>query len=356
MTKDSRQEELKVWSKQQIIALAEGSHEQTSFDCQWSMVSGDASFRRYFRWSKAGGESWVAVDAPPEHENSRQFVKVARLLEEVNAPRVLAEDLDQGFMLLSDLGDQLYLPLLLKAQREANQELADDLYRRAIDSLEVMQEISASTLPDYDDKLLRAEMELFRDWFLQKHLELELSPVEHRLLDTTFEHLIESAHAQPQVFVHRDYHSRNIMDCEGTEAPGVIDFQDAVRGPLTYDLLSLLRDCYIQWTPEQVEAWIDYYLKISPAILEKDQFIQWFDWMGLQRHIKVAGIFCRLNYRDGKADYLKDIPLTLTYILQQAEKYPEMSEFYQWLKDKVVPAFEQKQDSLGTDLSSESRY
>jgi aminoglycoside/choline kinase family phosphotransferase len=348
MTKDSRQSQLKEWSKQQIAALVEQIDGNQGLELEWSMVSGDASFRRYFRWSSPNSShSWIAVDAPPEHENSRQFYKVARLLEEVNAPRVLAKDFELGFMLLSDLGDELYLPMLKQAQSDNNHEVTDNLYHRAIDSLIEMQKISAGSLPDYDEKLLRAEMELFRDWFLGQHLGLELSPVEHRLLDTTFEHLIESAHAQPQVFVHRDYHSRNIMACEGTDEPGIIDFQDAVRGPLTYDLLSLLRDCYIQWAPQQVDSWVSYYLKNSPAILEKEQFIQWFDWMGLQRHIKVAGIFCRLNYRDGKEDYLKDIPLTLTYILQQAEKYPEMSEFYQWLKDKVIPAFEEKQGSHG---------
>ena len=345
MTKDRRQLALKEWSQQQI-ALLKTDGADADLDLTWQMVSGDASFRRYFRWSQDNGNSWIAVDAPPEHENSRQFVKVAQLLESVNAPRVLAKDFEQGFMLLSDLGNQLYLPLLKEAQESGNIDLADDLYHRAIDSLEKMQEVSASSLPDYDEAMLRAEMELFRDWFLKKHLGLELSVVENRLLDTTFEHLIDSAHAQPQVFVHRDYHSRNIMDCKDTNQLGIIDFQDAVRGPLTYDLLSLLRDCYIQWTPEQVDKWIGYYIKQSAAVLDKEQFTQWFDWMGLQRHIKVAGIFCRLNYRDGKADYLKDIPLTLTYILQQAEKYPAMSEFHQWLEQKVMPLFEEKQAQL----------
>ena len=342
MIKDSRQQQLKAWSKQQILDLASKSGENRTCEYQWSMVSGDASFRRYFRWSSGDGHSWIAVDAPPEHENSLQFVKVAEMLQSVNAPRVLAKDLEQGFMLLSDLGDQLYLPLLKQAQEDDHQKKANDLYCRAIDSLCHIQEIPASDLPDYDKELLLSEMELFRDWFLQKHLGLELTADEHRLLDKTFEYLVRSAQEQPQVFVHRDFHSRNIMQCDG-DKPGIIDFQDAVRGPLTYDLLSLLRDCYIQWTPQQVEYWIDYYLERTPAVLEKTQFIQWFDWMGLQRHIKVAGIFCRLNYRDGKAGYLKDIPLTLTYILQQAENYPDMSEFHQWLKDIVLPKFEQLQ-------------
>ncbi|GAA4358306.1 aminoglycoside phosphotransferase family protein [Kangiella marina] len=345
MTKDSRQLALKAWSRQQIEQL-EGSSVTSQQTMDWSVVSGDASFRRYFRWSISEGNSWIAVDAPPKHENSEQFIKVANMLQQVNAPRVLAHDLEQGYMLLSDLGDQLLLPLLKQAQANQDQQRADELYHAAIDSLVEMQEIPASRLPDYDEALLRAEMELFRDWFLGEHLNYDLSAIEHRLLDATFEHLIESAQQQPQVFVHRDYHSRNIMRCKGTEQPGIIDFQDAVRGPLTYDLLSLLRDCYIQWTPEQVEDWVDYYLKQSPAVLDKEQLMQWFDWMGLQRHIKVAGIFCRLKYRDGKEGYLKDIPLTLTYILQQAEKYPEMSEFYRWLKEKVMPVYEKKQGEL----------
>ncbi|WP_223668688.1 aminoglycoside phosphotransferase family protein [Kangiella shandongensis] len=346
MTKDSRQTLLKEWSQQRVSRLL-ADEEQILANLKWSMVSGDASFRRYFRWQdERSGNSWIVVDAPPEHENSRQFIRVAELLESVNAPRVLAQDLEQGFMLLSDLGDQLYLPLLKEAQSSGNLGAADELYHNAINSLIEMQKISPGRLPDYDDKLLRTEMELFRDWFLSKHLSIELTPVEHRLLDTTFEHLIQSAQSQPQVFVHRDYHSRNLMQCDDTDEPGIIDFQDAVRGPLTYDLLSLLRDCYIQWTPQQVDAWVNYYLKRSPAILDKEQFEQWFDWMGLQRHIKVAGIFCRLNYRDGKADYLKDIPLTLTYIIQQAEKYPQMTEFYQWLTSKIIPAFEEKQGSI----------
>lgn len=346
MTKDSRQTLLKEWSQQRVSRLLTDK-EQNLANLKWSIVSGDASFRRYFRWQdEQSGSSWIAVDAPPEHENSRQFIKVAELLGGVNAPRVLAQDLEQGFMLLSDLGDQLYLPLLRDAQSSGNLAVADGLYHNAIKSLIEMQTISAARLPDYDDKLLRAEMELFRDWFLGQHLALELTPVEHRLLDTTFEHLIQSAQAQPQVFVHRDYHSRNLMQCDGSDEPGIIDFQDAVRGPLTYDLLSLLRDCYIQWPPQQVDAWVNYYLKHSPAILDKEQFVQWFDWMGLQRHIKVAGIFSRLNYRDGKEGYLKDIPLTLTYIIQQAEKYPQMAEFHQWLINKVIPAFEKKQGSI----------
>lgn len=319
---DKRQQLLKKWSLLQLNLA----------DAEWSVVSGDASFRRYFRLANEE-QSWICVDAPPEHENSAQFIKVANLLKKVNAPKVLAKDLAQGFMLLSDLGDQLLLPLL-------NEQSADRLYQAAIDSLVEMQRIdSENLLPAYDEKLLNIEMELFRDWFLQKHLQLELSVAENQMLDNLFRWLTDSALEQPQVFVHRDYHSRNIMWLEN-QPPGIIDFQDAVQGPISYDLLSLLRDCYIEWPDYKVQQWLDYFIEQSDWELEKAQFEQWFDWMGLQRHIKVAGIFCRLNYRDGKAGYLKDIPLTLRYIIRQAEKYPQLEEFSDWMKQKIMPAMD----------------
>lgn len=324
MEMDNRQQLLKKWSEE---ALQQLGREQNN--CQWSVVSGDASFRRYFR-IQAAGSSWICVDAPPEHENSEQFIKVAHLLESVNAPKVLASDLSLGFMLLSDLGDDVYLPLL-------NEETADTLYRAAIDSLVTIQKIDCgNVLPVYDATLLNAEMELFREWFVGKHLGYELSSDDNAMLDELFQWLTDSALEQPQVFVHRDYHSRNIMHLEG-QAPGIIDFQDAVYGPISYDLLSLLRDCYIQWSPYRVESWLDYYLEKTDWELEKEQFIQWFDWMGLQRHIKVAGIFARLNYRDGKSGYLKDLPLTLNYIIEQAQKYPQMTAFSDWMQAVVMP-------------------
>ncbi|HEY9032232.1 MAG TPA: phosphotransferase [Kangiella sp.] len=344
MEKDSRQEALKFWAYAKIRTL--NPHVAT---LQWSMVSGDASFRRYFRWGN-DQQSWVCVDAPPEHENSEQFIKVAGMLKVVNAPQVLAYDLADGFMLLSDLGDQLYLPLLLNPSESAPS--ADVLYKSAIDSLVTMQSIdNADSLPAYDSTLLNTEMELFREWFLGRYLNYPLSEQEHQLLDKTFEQLTVSALEQPQVFVHRDYHSRNIMYIEGQE-PGIIDFQDAVYGPITYDLLSLLRDCYIQWPQDKVLDWIDYFIEQSPFPLEKQTFLKWFDWMGLQRHIKVAGIFSRLNFRDGKAGYLKDIPLTLNYILQQAEKYPEMANFHQWLQDTIMPLYRKRieEDALGVGV------
>ncbi|WP_251358179.1 aminoglycoside phosphotransferase family protein [Kangiella sp. TOML190] len=323
---NARQQLLKEWSQQTL--------EQTEklSDYQWQLVSGDASFRRYYRII-SGDNSWICVDAPPEHENSEQFIKIASLLSQVNAPKVIAYDLEQGFMLLSDLGDQLYLPLL-------NEQSADKLYQAAIQSLIKMQQIdSAKILPAYDAKLLNQEMELFREWFLLQHLQLTLSSDENQMLDQLFQWLTDSALEQPQVFVHRDYHSRNIMWLQD-QPPGIIDFQDAVQGPISYDLLSLLRDCYIEWPDYQVQAWMDYFIEQSDWELDKAQFIQWFDWMGLQRHIKVAGIFARLNYRDGKAAYLKDIPLTLRYIVRQAEKYPQLDEFSDWMQQKILPAMD----------------
>ena len=327
MTSDPRQELLKKWSVEQLIK------EINANEFHWSMVSGDASFRRYFRVQSASGDSdqsWICVDAPPEHENSEQFMKVAKMLQSVNAPRVIGYDLELGFMLLSDLGDELFLPLL-------NNDSADNLYQSAMDSLVEMQKIdSKNVLPVYDSKLLNIEMELFRDWFIDKHLQLELSESDHSMLDQLFLWLTDSAIEQPQVFVHRDFHSRNIMHI-ADESPGIIDFQDAVHGPISYDLLSLLRDCYVEWPEHKVEQWVEYFVQASDWELDKEQFIQWFDWMGLQRHIKVAGIFARLNYRDGKSSYLKDIPLTLKYIVRQAEKYPQLGEFTDWMNQKVLP-------------------
>ncbi len=321
---DKRQKLLKNWSLLQL-GLENGD---------WSVVSGDASFRRYFR-IKNKHDSWICVDAPPEHENSEQFIKIARLLENVNAPKVIAQDLNNGFMLLSDLGDDLFLPLL-------NEQSADQLYKSAIISLVEMQNIDSSAkIPLYDAELLNIEMELFRKWFIGKHLQMELSINENKMLDQLFTWLTDSALEQPQVFVHRDYHSRNIMFIEN-ESPGIIDFQDAIHGPISYDLLSLLRDCYIEWPDYKVKEWLDYFLEQSDWNLDKAQFVQWFDWMGLQRHIKVAGIFARLNYRDGKSNYLKDIPLTLRYIVRQAEPYPQLEEFTHWMKQTILP----KMDSL----------
>jgi len=298
-------------------------------------ASGDASFRRYFRVSLSD-KSFIAMDAPPEREDCRPFVTIARQLSAagLNVPSVHYADLEQGFLLLDDLGSTLYLDIL-------NSDNADQLYGDAIASLvQLQREMSAKTLPPYDRTLLMQEMELFREWLLEKHLGLSLTDNEHALLTQTFEQLAENALEQPQVAVHRDYHSRNLMQCDLN--PGVLDFQDAVNGPVTYDLVSLLRDCYIQWPTAQVELWAMAYFKqaVKNGVLlseHETQFLQWFDLMGAQRHLKAAGIFARLNQRDGKPGYLKDIPRTLGYIVEIAPRYPQLKGLAKLIADKVLP-------------------
>lgn len=332
---DARQQLLQQWVNAQV-----SEHQLGEPQGQLETVSGDASFRRYFRQHTAS-DSLICVDAPPEKEDSHPFVEIARswYAQGVPVPQVLAVDFSQGFMLLSDLGNDLLLPAL-------NETTADRLYEQAIDGLIQIQQTHTDhyALPPYDAELLDREMALFPDWYLTKHLGMELSASDRRILDETFELLRDTALGQPQVPVHRDYHSRNLMlvDQQGQSQLGVIDFQDAVMGPFTYDLVSLLKDCYIQWPSEKVEQWAQlYFQKAHDAGIaggqSPEQLMLWFDWMGLQRHIKVAGIFARLNYRDGKAGYLNDIPLTMTYIEQVAGKYQGLSVFHQWLVEKVLP-------------------
>ncbi|MEY8247753.1 MAG: phosphotransferase [Bermanella sp.] len=302
-------------------------------------VSGDASFRRYFRQGVAGG-SYIAVDAPPEKEDSHAFVNIAKawLAQGIAVPQVLAADFELGFMLLTDMGDQLLLPLL-------NEGRADALYAQAMHSLVGIAQSSAviggEPLAPYDQVLLDREMALFRDWFLIEHLQLQLSAQDERILQQTFELLRESALGQIQVPVHRDYHSRNIMVL-ADDSLGIIDFQDALLGPITYDLVSLLRDCYVSWPVARVEAWVQaYFAQAKQAgligAISQGQFMLWFDWMGLQRHIKVAGIFSRLSIRDGKSAYLADIPMTLNYIVQVSAQYDSLAEFHEWLQRRILP-------------------
>ena len=285
-------------------------------------VSGDASFRRYFR-VHAGERSYIAVDAPPEHEDSRPFVAVAARLHAagLHVPEVLAADLERGFLLLSDLGDTLYLDRL-------DAHSADHLYDAALEALLRIQAAPAEGLPAYDAALLGREMELFREWYLGRHLGWQPGAGEEQALGACFDLLAAQALEQPRVFVHRDYHSRNLMVAEPN--PGIIDFQDAVHGPITYDLVSLLRDCYIAWPEDRVAAWVaDYQVRAERAgLLEPVSpatFRRWVDWMGLQRHLKATGIFARLNHRDGKPGYLQDIPRTLGYMHQVCTGYAELA-------------------------------
>jgi aminoglycoside/choline kinase family phosphotransferase len=301
-------------------------------------ASEDASFRRYFRVRYANA-SHIVMDAPPIQEDCGPFVRIAGALDALglHVPRVLAANLEQGFLLLTDLGDRQYLT-------ELSDSTAQRLYSDALDALLRLQiggDPATALLPSYDHALLHREMELFRAWFLDKHLELALTEAENRVLGATFDILSKNALRQPRVWVHRDYHARNLMITESTN-PGVLDFQDAVIGPVTYDLVSLLRDCYVAWPREQVEAWaLSHFEQLHDRRLaglgDEAQFLRWFDLMGVQRHLKAIGIFARLRIRDGKPGYLKDIPRTLAYVLEVAARYPELSQLSNLLQERITP-------------------
>jgi aminoglycoside/choline kinase family phosphotransferase len=283
-------------------------------------ASEDASFRRYFRAELSDGRSFVAMDAPPEKEDCRPFVHVAGLLREagVHAPVVHAQDLSEGFLLLSDLGRRTYLQGL-------NADSAAALFSDATDSLVRWQLASRSgELPPYDDALLRREMSLFPEWYVERHLGRTLTGAQQSALESVMATLVNSALAQPAVYVHRDYMPRNLMIADPN--PGVLDFQDAVMGPISYDIVSLLRDAFISWEEEQVLDWcVRYWEKARAASLpvsaDFGEFWRAFEWMGLQRHLKVLGIFARIRYRDGKPKYLEDTPRFVRYARAVAERY-----------------------------------
>jgi aminoglycoside/choline kinase family phosphotransferase len=288
-------------------------------------ASDDASFRRYFRVRRSGGKpSLIAMDAPPDKESCEPFMRVAALFSEagVNVPAIHAHDLSQGFLLLSDLGDTPYLNAL-------DERSAGELYAHALDALVRIQAASRpGALPDYDRELLERELRLFRDWYVARQLRRELSAARAAELEAAFAAILANNLAQPRVFVHRDYHSRNLMVCE--PCPGILDFQDAVYGPITYDLVSLLRDAYISWKEEQVIDWaVRYWEKARAAKLpipaDFADFYRDFEWMGAQRQLKVLGIFARLSLRDGKHGYLKDQPLVMSYLRRTCERYRELA-------------------------------
>jgi len=294
-------------------------------------ASADASFRQYFRVTdKNDNKTYIVMDAPPEKEDSRPFMLVTDLIRraKVNAPNIIAVDAKQGFLLLDDLGSRPYLD-------ELDDDTAEKLYIDAIEALLKLQNIDGM-LPTYDANLLQTEMNLFETWYLNRHLDIELSKTQKAVLNNIFKILIENAEEQPQVFVHRDYHSRNLMITDENN-PGVIDYQDAVFGPITYDLVSLFKDCYIEWPREKIEHWLDHYLaRLTPhRFIEKHTLVRWFDLMGVQRHLKVLGIFARLNYRDGKSQYLNDLPLTFKYIIDACERYDELKPLKLLLEDTV---------------------
>lgn len=300
-------------------------------------ASSDASFRRYFRVTHAGG-CHVVMDAPPDKENIQPFIRNAALLQaaQIHVPAIHQQNLRQGFLLLEDLGTQ---PLLDELQPDN----ADEWYQSALDSLFKLQHtLSIDTCPwqAYDEALLTRELGIFYEWFLEKRLGLIVPVAIRQRLD---EFLIDSALQQPQVCVHRDYHSRNLMVLPAGEL-GVIDFQDAVIGPITYDLVSLLRDCYINWPDRRVQGWLENYhqrlLNAEMLKVEFAQFKRWFDLMGMQRHLKAVGIFSRLQIRDDKPGYLADIPRTLDYILMVCQRYPELAEFQAFLQHQVLPIYQ----------------
>jgi aminoglycoside/choline kinase family phosphotransferase len=322
-----RIEQLKKW----LATLPEIS------DYSFEPASADASFRRYFRISE-NGKNYIAMDAPPDREDSNPFVKVAEAFESIglNVPHIYARDLTQGFMLLEDLGTALYLDKLTA-------DTVDRLYGDALGALATLQACGPRDgIPVYGRDLLMQEMALFRDWLLLKELNLSLSDEECTMLEQVFELLAENALQQPQVCVHRDYHSRNLM-VTARHNPGILDFQDAVLGPVTYDLVSLLRDCYISWPDEQVRDWaMGYYeLALQSGILHAEHegmFLAWFDLMGVQRHLKASGIFARLNRRDGKSGYLKDIPRTLGYITRLKTEIAPLQVLGEFIRSRVLPS------------------
>ena len=304
-------------------------------DYELSPASSDASFRRYFRVEHQQ-QTFILMDAPPEHEELGPFIRIANLLSDnkVNAPEIFAQSVEHGFLLLTDFGNQSLLTTL-------NETNADSLYKLATNELIAIQETSTENIAfaNYDKALLLQEMSLFPEWFLNKHLDLN----EPDFLTGTFDALITNAIEQPQVLVHRDYHSRNLM-VTNEQQLGVIDFQDAVIGPISYDLVSLFRDCYIAWPEADIDRWLNDYLtlakqkKLLDETVHQQQFKRWFDLMGLQRHIKVLGIFCRLYYRDGKSNYLNDLPLTLRYVIDVASRYPEFDELVNYLQHPKIQA------------------
>lgn len=302
-------------------------------------ASSDASFRRYFRVS-VNGETFIAMDAPPPQENCAPFLHAAEVFAHaaVPVPGIFAYDLQQGFILLADLGDTTYLQALTETP-----DRADELYSDAIDVLIRLQQASTpAVFPSYDRMLLLQELQLFPQWYLEKHLGIDLSQKQKAILDSTFDLILANNLAQPQVYVHRDYHSRNLM--VATPNPGVLDFQDAVYGPITYDLVSLFKDAYIWWEEAQILDWmIHYWVKARQAGLPVAEdfsvFYLDFEWMGVQRHLKVLGIFARLCHRDHKTNYLQDMPNVMRHLRKTCQRYRELHALFNLLNqfEQVTP-------------------
>ena len=297
-------------------------------------ASSDASFRRYFRWQHED-RSLIIMDAPPPQEDCRPFVKVAQMLAGagLNVPQILAADLDQGFLLLSDLGRQTYLDVIDQSNAEA-------LFRDAMQALLALQQLPQDAdMPRYDEALLRRELQLFPEWYLQRHLGLNLSATQLERWEQTCALLIDSALAQPSVLVHRDFMPRNLMLSEPN--PGVLDFQDAVYGPITYDITCLFKDAFLSWPEERVQCWLSDYWQLAreagvPVQANLEQFLRASDLMGVQRHLKVIGIFARICHRDGKPRYLADVPRFFAYIQAVLSRRPELDALAQLLAELPV--------------------
>ena len=333
---------LQIWTKDARIAFMNQREQAIQTWLQTAcpsasppvLLAGDASFRRYFRVHSEASD-FVLMDAPPGKESCVAFVAIAKTLRALglHAPEVYRADLGQGFLLLTDFGNRQLLNFL-------NPETVDRCYHRAFDYLLTMQsckQVEGYRLPFFNESLCKKELSLFRDWYLGRHLERGLSASDKQYLDKVDALLVEDALSQPQVFVHRDYHSRNLMVLDD-DAFGILDFQDAVRGPITYDLMSLLRDCYIEWPFEQVKVWIlNYHQRLLNAgYLSEDnpkQFLRWCDWMALQRHLKCIGIFSRLHYRDHRSAYLHDIPRLISYVKLICQRYPEFAGLEKFLAE-----------------------
>ena len=333
--KQIRKQQLHTWINQ-----------NTDFDCDsLEIVSGDASFRRYFRFIHRG-RSIIAVDAPPEHEDASQFIAVAQSYQEkgIKVPEIYAYDLAQGFYIQQDFGNRLFSDFLTV-------DSCDQFYSKALASIPLIQSCLSTEkglLPAYDAVFIDTELSLFTDWLLNKYLQLSLTDAEQKMLSHVFDAVKNACLIQPMVGVHRDYHSRNLMLLEDDDI-GVIDFQDAVIGPITYDAVSLLRDSYQDWPHTKVNEWLqnwhtEYYAQYPWA-----EFKMWFDSVGMQRHIKIAGIFARLFIRDNKSSYLSDIPHTLHYLIDEACQYPEYSEFASFVRERVLPNVLQRLQTTNND-------
>ena len=337
---DVRLQLLQSWLEQCLPALFEREGWGAVPPASLTPASSDASFRRYFRW-QAEGRSLILMDAPPPQEDCRPFVRIAALLADsgVHVPRILAQDLERGFLVLDDLGRQTWLEVL-------NADNADALFEQALQALVRFQRMpGADVLPPYDDALLRRELQLFPDWYLQRHLGVELSDVQQAQWQRVCDLLVGSALAQPRVFVHRDYMPRNLMLSEPN--PGILDFQDAVHGPISYDVTSLFKDAFLSWPQARVETWLQRYYQLAgeAGIALPSSFAEFqraSDLMGVQRHLKVIGIFARICHRDGKPKYLGDVPRFFAYIDEVLSRRPELAELGQLLaqlrQSTAVPA------------------